>query len=96
MAIVISTRKLAPGDFADWDSRFASGAAARRDAGCRSVRRFRSVDDPDEVVVIFDWDTHEHARRFIENNVRQLALNNPDAPPQMWTVYVDELAALES
>ena len=61
MATIISRRKLEPGGFDNWESRFASAADARKQAGCRGIRRFRSVEDPNEVVVIFDWDSHENA-----------------------------------
>ena len=97
MATIISRRKLEPGDFDNWEARFASAAEARKQAGCRGIRRFRSVDDPNEVVVIFDWDSHENARRFIEGNVRKIQEMNPGAPaPVMQTIYVDEFEALAS
>lgn len=97
MAMVISTRKLAPKDFLDWKKRFEAGAAARKDAGCRGVRRFRNVEDPDEVIVIFDWDDHDKARRFIDSNARLIAERDAGAPPPViHTCYVEELDSLES
>lgn len=96
MATVITTRKLQPGDFANWKARFEEGAAARKAAGCRGVRRFRGVDDPNEVIVVFDWDSHQNARKFIEGNMQVLRERNPDAPLNMHTVYVEELEPLDS
>lgn len=96
MATIISKRKLAAGDFDNWKARFESAAAARKAAGCRGVRRFRSADNPDEVIVVFDWDTLDNARHFIENNVRLLQAQNPAAPPMMETWYVEELEPLPS
>ena len=96
MATIISRRKLGPADFPNWKARFEEAAIARKNAGCRGVQRFRSVDDPDEVVVIFDWDSHENARRFIEGNMKLLQERNPDTPLIMQNIYVDEMAPLES
>lgn len=97
MAIIISTRTLEPGDFDDWKLRFESASTARGNAGCRGVRRFRSIDDPNEITVIFDWDSHESARQFIEGNARAIQERNPDAPPpNIHTIYMEELPQLDS
>jgi heme-degrading monooxygenase HmoA len=36
-------------------------------AGCRGARIFRNAEDPQEVVVLFEWDSLESARRRIES-----------------------------
>ena len=33
-------------------------------AGCKGGHLLRSTDDPNEVVIFFEWDTMENARRF--------------------------------
>jgi heme-degrading monooxygenase HmoA len=96
MATIITTRKLQPGDYENWKARFEEGAAARRNAGCRGVRRFRSVDDPNEVIVVMDWDNHENARNFIEGNMKVLRERNPGVSLDMHNIYVDELEPLNS
>lgn len=32
------------------------GAAKRREHGSRGSQVFRNADDPDEVIIVFDWD----------------------------------------
>jgi heme-degrading monooxygenase HmoA len=96
MATVITRRKLEPNSFEGWKARFEEGATARKNAGCRGVRRFRGAADPDEVIVIMDWDSHENARKFIEANVRAMIERNPGTPPVMQTVYVEEFEPLPS
>lgn len=96
MATIISKRKLEPNDFDNWKTRFESAAAARKTAGCRGVRRFRSMDNSNEVIVIFDWDSLDNGRAFIEGNVRLLQAQNPGTPPVMETMYVEELEPLAS
>lgn len=95
MAIVISKRTLGANDFEGWRTRFEAAASARAAAGCRGVRRFRSVDNPDDVIVVFDWDRHENAKAFIEGNIRSLQSRSPGDPaPDIETWYVDELPPL--
>ena len=96
MAIIITTRKLQPGDFANWKARFEEGAAARKAAGCSGVRRFRSADDPNEVIVIMTWDSLENGRRFIEGNMQLLRERNPGVPLNMSNLYVEEMEPLAS
>lgn len=66
MAIMISRRKLQPDEFNAWKERFEADAINRRNAGCRGIRRFRSLSDPDEIIVLFDWASKEEAARFVE------------------------------
>lgn len=98
MAIMISRRKLDAGDFDAWKTRFEAGTAARAEAGCRGVRRFRNLADPEEVIVIFDWDTHENARRYVDTklaeNARLLEERSPGGPPKLDNLYVEELEPL--
>jgi heme-degrading monooxygenase HmoA len=55
------------GDFARWREVFDSDAPNRESAGCRGARVFRNAEDPEEVVVLFEWDSLERARRRIES-----------------------------
>ena len=96
MATIITTRKLQPGDFENWKARFEDGATARKKAGCRGVRRFRSVDDPNEVIVIMDWDSLDNGRRFIEGNMQVLRDRNPGVPLNVNNIYVEEIESLDS
>jgi heme-degrading monooxygenase HmoA len=52
-------------DYERWRTVFDGDAADREAAGCREARIFRSADDPKEVVVLFEWDGLESARRRI-------------------------------
>jgi quinol monooxygenase YgiN len=54
-------------DYGRWREVFDGDAAGREAAGCRGARVFRSADDPHEVVVLFEWDGQESARRRIES-----------------------------
>jgi heme-degrading monooxygenase HmoA len=99
MAIMISRRKLDAGTFDAWKKRFEDGAASRKAAGCRGVRRFRSIHDPEEVVIVFDWDTHENARKFVEmkttENPKLKDLRSSGAP-MLDNIYLEEMEPLPS
>ena len=45
------------GDFDRFSEAFTTrGAAKRREHGSRGAQVFRNADDPDEVIIVFDWD----------------------------------------
>ena len=53
-------------DYDRWREVFDANSAGREAAGCRGARIFRNAEDP-EVVVLFEWDSLESARRRIES-----------------------------
>jgi heme-degrading monooxygenase HmoA len=65
MAIMISRRRLQPGEFDAWKERFEADADNRRKAGCRGIRRFRNITDADELILVFDWASREEAEKFV-------------------------------
>jgi heme-degrading monooxygenase HmoA len=54
-------------DYDRWREIFEGDAANREAAGCRGAWVFRNADDPEEVVVLFEWDALQRARRRIES-----------------------------
>jgi hypothetical protein len=53
-------------DFETWSAAFNRFADARRQAGVRSHRVQRPVDDPNYVLVDLDFDTTEAAEAFLD------------------------------
>jgi heme-degrading monooxygenase HmoA len=54
-------------DYDRWRGVFDADSAGRAAAGCRGARIFRNAEDPEEVVVLFEWDSLESAGRRIES-----------------------------
>ncbi|EJN57340.1 hypothetical protein HSB1_43030 [Halogranum salarium B-1] len=54
-------------DFEAWKSSFDSNDSFRTENGQRGYQAFQSVDDPNEVVVLFDWDEGEDPRAFFKS-----------------------------
>lgn len=51
-------------DFEAWKSAFDRFDSFRTDHGQRGYQVFQSVDDPNETVVLFEWDDDEDPRAF--------------------------------
>jgi hypothetical protein len=50
-------------DYARWKPIFDADGANRQAGGCKGGQLFRSADDPNEVVMLFEWDL-EQARQY--------------------------------
>ena len=54
-------------DYATWKAGFIEHSSARKSAGSKGAQVFQSAQNPNEVVVLFEWDTLENARKFTED-----------------------------
>ncbi len=100
MVWMVTRRRLEEGDFDAWKVRFEAGAEARKAAGCRGVKRFRGAEDSRELVVIFDWDSIENARAFVnmkvDENPKLVESRDDGAGPKLDVVFVEEMPPLPS
>ena len=54
-------------DFAKWKPVFDEHSTARAQNGSKSYRLLRATDNPNHLLVIFDWENEEKAREFAES-----------------------------
>jgi hypothetical protein len=54
-------------DYDKWRAVFDEDTDNRAASGSRGARIFRSADDPSELMVLFEWESMEMARRRIES-----------------------------
>jgi hypothetical protein len=54
-------------DYDRWREVFDADAGGREAAGCRGARIFRDADDPETVLVLFEWDDLGRARGRIDS-----------------------------
>ena len=54
-------------DYATWKPLFEEHGAKRKAAGSKGGRLFRSEKDPNEVMVLFEWENLDKAHKFAES-----------------------------
>ena len=54
-------------DYKKWKSVFDKHAATRKAKGSKGGKVFRSADDPNQVVVLLEWDTLQKMRQFSQS-----------------------------
>jgi heme-degrading monooxygenase HmoA len=78
-------------DFARWYPVYIEDAAARRASGSRGARLFRNADDPDEVIVLLEWDDLERARQFVRSAALRAALARAGIADQPEVLVLEEI-----
>lgn len=63
-------------DYAKWKQAFDSYLNKRMGAGETGFRVLQSVEDPRDVTVLTDWESAEHARRFMSSSDLRSAMQN--------------------
>ena len=51
-------------DFKTWKPVYDGHAAVREQFGCKKADVFTNIQNPNEVLAVFDWDTKEYAIQF--------------------------------
>jgi heme-degrading monooxygenase HmoA len=54
-------------DYAKWKPLYDGHAATRKASGSKGAHLFRNVDNPNEIVLLFEWDNLSNARRFAQS-----------------------------
>ncbi|MDQ3442983.1 MAG: antibiotic biosynthesis monooxygenase [Chloroflexota bacterium] len=73
-------------DYATWQAVFDEQEATRRAHGCQLGRLFRSVSDPNEILIYLEWDDIERARLFAQSDDLREELKRGEVAdePDMW------------
>jgi quinol monooxygenase YgiN len=67
MMIYVSVRHTVA-DYAKWRPIYDADAPNRRAGGCTGVEQvFRDQANPNEITLIFEWDSAENAQKFLHN-----------------------------
>ena len=73
-------------DYAAWKPHFDAHALTRRANGCEGGRVFRRANDPNDVVVLLEWDDLERARLFADSDDLREAMTRAGVIdlPEIW------------
>lgn len=91
MSYVIVKHKVA--DYARWKQMFDADAANRQSGGSKGGQLFRSADDPNEVVILFEWDL-EKARQFHQPEELSAEMQEAGAPGLPELYLLEEIEQL--
>lgn len=79
-------------DFGKWKSNFERNDPYRTEHGQRSSQIFQSSDDPDEVVVLFEWDDRENARALFDSEEMRERLADAGVKGRPELTYLEQVS----
>ena len=88
MAHILVRHKVA--DFDKWKSVFDEHSTMRKDNGSKGGVVFRSSDDPNEVVVLLEWENLEKARQFVQSEDLKQAMQRAGVTDPPSITFLDE------
>ena len=87
MVHVIGQLKLE--SYEKWKTFFDERSATRKESGSKEAHLFRNLDNQNEVMILFEWDNIENARKYMESDNLRKYLQNAGAQIINIT-YLDE------
>jgi quinol monooxygenase YgiN len=74
MVYVLGKLKLE--SYEKWKPFFDERSSTRKESGSKEAHLFRNSENQNEVVILFDWDNIENARKYMESDsLKKLLLN---------------------
>ncbi|WP_306060401.1 antibiotic biosynthesis monooxygenase [Natronococcus wangiae] len=64
--MVYSLQRAVVGDYEEWKTIVEELADRRAESGSQGGQLFKSPANPNEIVVLFEWESEEKAREFME------------------------------
>jgi heme-degrading monooxygenase HmoA len=78
-------------DYAKWKTVYDEHGATRKARGSKGARLFRNADNPDEVVVLVEWDNIEKARQFAQSDDLRQAMQRAGVADRPDVYFLEEV-----
>ena len=78
-------------DYENWKPVFEEHGDLRRESGSKGVRLFRNADDPNETVILLEWEDLQHARRFAQSEDLREAMQRAGVAERPDIYFLEEV-----
>jgi len=77
-------------DFAEWKKVFDSNATLRSSNGELSAQIYRDATDPNQLILVFKWDSVENAQKFAQSPELKAAMENAGVDGRPTITFLNE------
>jgi heme-degrading monooxygenase HmoA len=77
-------------DYAKWRPDYDEHGATRKAGGCKGTHVFRNAENPNEIVILLEWDELENARQFIQSEDLREAMQRAGVADQPDIYILDD------
>ena len=78
-------------DYTRWRSAFDDAGDIRKAGGMVSSQIFHIAEDPNNLVILFEWDTLENARRFMESGELKERMQKSGVTGKPDTLFIEKI-----
>lgn len=78
-------------DYEKWKPVFDEHVDIREAGGSKGGRLFSNIDNPNETIIIFKWDTIENARKFAKSEDLEKAMQKAGVNEKPDIYFIDEV-----
>jgi len=69
-------------EYNKWKNIYDGNMENRKNNGSKGAHVFRSAENPDELVILFEWDDLDNARKFFESEDFKIKVRNAGIPDE--------------
>lgn len=77
-------------DYAKWKQAFDTHGATRKANGSKGGQLFRNANNPNETVILFEWDDLEKARKFSQSDDLRQTMQQAGVTDQPDVYFLEE------
>lgn len=78
-------------DYAKWKPVYDEHNATRKEAGSKGGRIFRKANDPDELIILFEWDSLDNAKKFAKSDDLKKRMQEAGVSDQPDIYFLEEI-----
>jgi heme-degrading monooxygenase HmoA len=78
-------------DYAKWKPAYDQHGTTRKASGGQGAQLFRNANDPNELVILFEWDDLEKAGRFVQSEDLRRAMQRAGVADQPDIYFLEEV-----
>ncbi|MEJ2617097.1 MAG: hypothetical protein P8Z35_19245 [Ignavibacteriaceae bacterium] len=82
-------------DYNKWKTFFDEHSSFRSQMGSKGGRVFRSANDPNDLFILFKWDSTENAQKFTQSDNLKETMKNAGVIGMPDIYFVEEVGATE-
>lgn len=83
-------------DYERWKPVFDEDAANREAGGSKGGYLFRNADDPNELLILFEWDELENVRRFGQSDELRQKMQRAGVADRPDFYFLEEIERLQA
>jgi len=78
-------------DYAKWKTAFDEGIAMRKAGGEKSYQILHTNDDPNDLMLLFEWDNLDNARKFMQSEELRAVMQRAGVSKDVDISFLEEV-----